>query len=170
MKNILCLSLLLSGILCHSFVFAAENIAIVDLEGALRASNYSLKQYKVLQTDENYKRLVSKIKQTRKSLDKLQKESETKSLTWSDGQKQAHLQKGQAMYAELNSLANQEVTIRSRLDASIQKELAPKVEVVVNQIIEEKKIGLLLKAQAVYFRTIEFDITEELVKRLNISN
>jgi len=167
MKKILCLTLLLLGALAHSSVFASENIATVDLEGALRASNYSLKQYKALKSDLNYQKLIAQIKQTRQSLDQLQKESETKSLTWSDEQKQAHQQKGQAVYTELSSLADQQTTTRRRLDASIQKELAPKVEMIVNQIIDEKKIGLLIKAQAVYFRTVEFDITEELVKKLN---
>ena len=167
MKKLLCISLLFLGFLNFPLAFSAENIAVVDLERALRASDYSLKQYKVLQTDENYKSLISKIKETRASLARLQKESATKSLTWSDEQKKVHQQKGQTTYAELNNLASQEATIGSRLDASIQKELAPKVQTIVNQIIKDKNIGLLIRSQAVYFRTPEFDITEELVKRLN---
>jgi outer membrane protein len=167
MKKLLCISLLFLGLFNFPLAFSAENIAVVDLERALRASNYSLKQYKILQTDGNYKSLISKIKETRASLGRLQKESDTKSLTWSDEQKKVHQQKGQTTYAELNNLASQEATISSRLDASIQKELAPKVQTIVNQIIKDKNIGLLIRSQAVYFRTPEFDITEELVKRLN---
>lgn len=169
MKNNIVFLLVLLGVCFNPSAMAQGNIAVIDLNGAIRASDYSIKQYKLLQADENYKKLVEKIKQTRDDLEQLQKEGETKSLTWSDEQKQAHQEKGQKAYSELNNLANQEAAVRSRLDASVQQELAPNVEELVNAIIEEKKIGLLLKAQAVYFRTADFDITEELVKRLNAS-
>lgn len=169
MKKLFFLPLLLISVLFNHATFAQGNIAIIDLNGAIRASDYSVKQYQLLQADENYKKLIETIKQVRSDLEQLQKEGETKSLTWSDEQKQAHQEKGQKKYAELNNLANQEASVRNRLDASVQQELAPRVETLVNEIIEEKKIGLLLKAQAVYFRTADFDITEELVKRLNSS-
>jgi Skp family chaperone for outer membrane proteins len=150
------------------FAFSEEaNIAVADLDRALRISSYSLKQYKVLQADENYKKLIEEINSVRSELESIRKNGQTKSLTWSEAQKQEHLQKGQSKVAEINNLANQEAAIRNRLDASIQKELAPKVEKIVNEIIEEKSIGLLLKYQAVHFYTPAFDITEEVVKRLN---
>jgi outer membrane protein len=169
MKNVLLLSFFLMFLLNHSSAFSEGSIAIVDLDRAMRISNYAAKQYKVLQTDNGYQELVEQVKKAQTTFQTLQKEAETKALTWSDEQKQVHQKKAQKIYAELNRLANQEVAVRKRLDANIKKELAPKVEVIVNKIIEEKKIGLLLKAKAVYFRTPEFDITEELVKRLNSS-
>jgi Skp family chaperone for outer membrane proteins len=151
----------------HAAFSDGANIAVADLDRALRISSYSLKQYKVLQTDENYKKLIEEINSVRSELQSIRKDGQTKSLTWSEAQKQEHLQKGQSKVAEINSLANQEAAIRNRLDSSIQKELAPKVEKIVNEIIEEKSIGLLLKSQAVHFYTPTFDITEEVVKRLN---
>ena len=168
MKKLCLFSVVFVSVIFHSLVIAQEGaIATIDLNTAIRASDYSLKQYKVLQADEYYKQLIATIEQTRSDLEKLQKEGETKSLTWSDEEKQAHRQKGQQKYAELNNLAQQEAGVRSRLDSSVQKELAPTVETIVNAIIDEKGIGLLLNSQAVYFRTADFDITEELVKRLN---
>jgi Skp family chaperone for outer membrane proteins len=142
-------------------------IAVADLDRALRVSNYSLKQYKGLQADVNYKKLIDKINSVRAELELMEKDGETKSLTWSAAQKKAHVQKGQSKVAEINNLAGQEAAVRNQLDASIQRKLAPKVEGVVNQIIEEKSITLLLKAQAVHFYTPTFDISEEIVKRLN---
>jgi outer membrane protein len=156
----------------HSNLASSENvdIAVADLDRALRISNYSLTQYKALQADVNYKNLIDKINSVRNEIESLKKNGETKSLTWSEEQKQDHVKKGQSKVAEINHLANQEAAIRNRLDASIQKELAPKLEIIVNGIIEEKSIGLLLKFQAVHFHTPAFDITEEVVKRLNSDN
>jgi len=166
-KNIL-LFVVFFSFLSSNFVFSEGlNIAVADLDRALRISNYSLKQYKILQADENYKQLIEKINGIREEIESIKKDGETKSLTWSESQKQEHVQKGQKKVAEINNLANQELSVRRRLDSSIHQELTPQVEKIVNDIIEEKSIGLLLKSQSVHFYTPTFDITEEIVKRLN---
>ena len=166
-KNIL-LFVAFFSFLSSSFVFSEGlNIAVADLDRALRISNYSLKQYKILQADENYKQLIEKINGIREEIESIKKDGETKSLTWSESQKQEHVQKGQKKVAEINNLASQELSVRRRLDSSIHQELTPQVEKIVNDIIEEKSIGLLLKSQSVHFYTPTFDITEEIVKRLN---
>jgi Skp family chaperone for outer membrane proteins len=166
-KNIL-LFVAFFSFLSSNFVFSEGlNIAVADLDRALRISNYSLKQYKILQADENYKQLIEKINGIREEIESIKKDGETKSLTWSESQKQEHVQKGQKKVAEINNLANQELSVRRRLDSSIHQELTPQVEKIVNDIIEEKSIGLLLKSQSVHFYTPTFDITEEIVKRLN---
>lgn len=168
MKKYILLLVIFISFLSSSFVFSEGlNIAVVDLDRALRISNYSLKQYKILQADENYKQLIEKINGIREEIESIKKDGETKSLTWSENQKQEHVKKGQKRVAEINNLANQELSVRRRLDSSIHQELAPQVEKIVNDIIEEKSIGLLLKSQSVHFYTPTFDITEEIVKRLN---
>lgn len=166
MKNIIWLFV----VLVFSFsgnISAEGRVAIVNLDRAIGMSNYSREQYQKLQSDENYKKLIAELKRLQEEISTLQKEGETKSLTWSEEKKQEHVKTGQAKVSQLNNLASQEKSIRDQLDASIQQALAPKIEVIVNNIIEEKKIGLLLKAQAVFFREAEFDITEDVVKRLN---
>ena len=45
--------------------------------------------------------------------------------------------------------------------------MIPKIEEIVPKIIEEKKLGLLINARAAYFRTPDFDITQDLIDRLN---
>lgn len=168
MKKYILLLVVFISFLSSSFVFSEGlNIAVADLDRALRISNYSLKQYEILQADENYKQLIEKINGVREEIESIKKDGETKSLTWSESQKQEHVKKGQAKVAEINNLANQELNVRRRLDSSIHQELTPQVEKIVNDIIEEKSIGLLLKSQSVHFYTPTFDITEEIVKRLN---
>jgi len=168
MKKIAMALTFLVGIFnCHFASSEGGNIAVADLDRALRISNYSLKQYEVLKADENYKKLIAQINSIRAEIELMRKDGETKSLTWSETQKQEHLQKGQAKVAEINNLAGQEAAVRNRLDASIKKELAPKIETIVNEIIQEKSIGLLVKSQAVHFAKPLFDITEDIVKRLN---
>lgn len=146
------------------------NIGVVDLQAAISSSNVAKAEFQKLKADASYKKLTDKIKSLQKELQALQKEGETKSLTWSDAQKKQHVQKGQAKLNEFNQLANQEANARGNLTASLEQTLGPKIEKIVNDIIADKNIGLLLNSQAVYFRTADFDITEEVVKRLNSGN
>jgi Skp family chaperone for outer membrane proteins len=150
-------------------VVAQGNIGVINLEGVLIGSNYSRQQYQALQADAQYKKLLSDIKSLKSELQALQKEGEANALTWSDDQKKSHIQKGQIKLEQYKRLGAQEAQTRNGLASQIEKELGPTIEKIVNNVIEEKKIGLLLKSQAVYFRTVEFDITEEVVKRLNDS-
>ncbi len=158
---------------CICFLFSSAgfsqqaNIGVVDLQAAISSSNFARTEFQKLKADPDYKKLTNKIKSLQKELQSLQKEGETKSLTWSESQKKAHVQKGQKKLQEFNQLANQEAGARSNLTASLEKQLGPKIEKIVNDIISEKNIGLLLNSQAVYFRTADFDITEEVVKKLN---
>jgi Skp family chaperone for outer membrane proteins len=158
-----------STLLSSAGAFAQGNIGVIDLEGVLIASNYSRQQYQSLQADTQYKKLLGDIKVLKGELQALQKKGETNALTWSEDQKKNHIQKGQVKLEQYKRLGAQEAQMRNGLASSIEKKLGPSIEKIVNSVIEEKKIGLLLKSQAVFYRTAEFDITEEVVKRLNDS-
>ncbi len=158
---------LLIALCVSADTFAQGNIGVINLEGAISVSNYSRQQYKVLQADANYKKLTNEAKKLQEELKGIQKEGEKKSLTWSDAQKQAHVKKGQEKLAQYNRLGSQITAMRNQVAAQIEQTLAPQIEKIVNDIIDEKKIGLLLKSQAVYFRNADFDITEEVVEKLN---
>jgi len=148
-------------------VYAQGKIGVIDLNGALAAADYSKQQLSALKNNAEFKGLAGKIKSLKSELQALQKEGEANSLTWSQEQKQQQVRKMQGKVAELNGYGSQREKMKSDLENRIGKELGPKIEKVVNQIIEEKGIGLLLNSQAVYFRTAEFDITNEVVDRVN---
>lgn len=166
-KKIIVLCSVVSALFLPSVALAQSNIGVISLEAVLAASNYSRQQFQKLQANPEYKKLLEKIKSLKEELQTLQKEGETKSLTWSNDQKRSHIEKGQKKLAEYKQLGAQELNARNSLEARLEKELGPRVEEIVNVVIQEKKIGLLLKSQAVFYRTAEFDITEEVIKRLN---
>lgn len=146
---------------------AQDKVSVIDLNGALYSTNYAKSQLEALKNNAEYKSLTEQIKSLRKTLDALQKEGQTKSLTWSDEQKKQQVQKIQAKVGELNQAGNQREKLKADTEKRINQELGPKIEQVVNQILEEKGIGLLLNSQAVYHRTPAFDITTEVIERLN---
>jgi len=158
--------LIATAILCTGAT-AEGKVKSIDLNRALSSSNVAQQQFKRMQADASFKSISAKIQSLKLELQNLQKEGETKSLTWSEDQKKQHVQKMQLKLGELNQTANQQASIRKGVEAAIEKELAPKVEAIVNIIIKEQDIGLLLNAQAVYFRTPEHDITQLVIERLN---
>jgi len=158
----LCVMMSFSGL-----VYAQGKIGVVDLNGALAVADYSKQQLSALKNNSEFKDLAEKIKALKGDLQALQNEGEANALTWSQEQKQQQVKKMQGKVAELNGYGNQREKMKADLESRIGKELGPKIEKVVNQIIEEKGIGLLLNSQAVYFRTAEFDITNEVVDRVN---
>ena len=67
----------------------------------------------------------------------------------------------------LKKIGNKLDSEKAAVENRIQKELTPKIEEIIPQIIKDKKLGLLVNARAAYFRTPEFDVTQELIDRLN---
>ena len=79
MKIYMFFFVVLFSFLNSSFVFSdGLNTAVADLDRALRISNFSLKQYKLLQADENYKALIEKINFVRDEIEGIKKSGETK--------------------------------------------------------------------------------------------
>ncbi len=148
-------------------VAAQKNVGVVDLDGVLAVADYSQQQVKALKANAEYKKILKDMKALEKELQALQKEGSTKSLTWSEEQKQQHVNKGQKKLSQLNQLANKRTAMTNDVENRVSEYLGPKIEKVVNEIIEEKGIGLIVNSKAVYFRTADFDISEEVVKRLN---
>jgi Skp family chaperone for outer membrane proteins len=168
-KNISAWCFSLSLLFFQTFAFSQGNIGVISYEAVLTSSNYAQQQYEALQAEPKYKILIEEIQQLKTELEGMKKEGETKSLTWSDDQKRSHLEKGQAKVVKYKQLGAQALNIKKNVDMILEKQLGPRIEEIVNAMIKEKKIGLLLKAQAVYYSSADFNITEEVIKRLNKS-
>ncbi|ODS23939.1 hypothetical protein AB835_06360 [Candidatus Endobugula sertula] len=163
------IKLLVFGLLAGFYfsAFAVDKISVIDLNRVLGEADYSQEQYKKLQLSDAFKSSAKNISEQQKKLQGIQKEGKAKSLTWSEEQKQAHRQRMQRELNLFNQLGNQQEAMKRQVDADIEEVLLPKVKEIVNAIIKEKNIGLLLDSRAVYFGTPEFDITKEVITRLN---
>ncbi|MGH1486282.1 MAG: OmpH family outer membrane protein [Cellvibrionaceae bacterium] len=155
-------TLLLPGI-----IFAQSNIAVIDIEAAAINSNYAKSSIAKLKDSETFKKNLEQYNLMGKEFQALQEEGKTNGLTWSDEQKKTHRKKLEIKVAELNKVGGRLDAEKAAVEARIQKELTPKIEEIVPKIIKEKQIGLLINARAAYFRTPDFDITKELINRLN---
>lgn len=159
--------LFLIAMLFSSVAFAESKIMSIDLNKSLILSNYAQQQLQALKNNEQYKKLTAQAKTLEAEIVELQKKGKANSLTWSEKQKQDHIKTGKGKVEQLRKIAQQQASMQQQLEAQVEQQLAPKVEAIVNDIIKEKNIGLLIDSKAVYYRTAEFDITKEVVERLN---
>ncbi len=151
-------------------VIAQQAIAVIDIERAAIQSNYAKSSIKKLQESDTFKKNLDLYKRLGGEFKALQNDGKTNGLTWSDEQKAAHTSKLEKKLAEINKVGGQLDSEKAAVERRIQKELTPKIEKIVPEIIKDKKLGLLLNSRAVYFRTPEYDITQELTDRLNKLN
>ncbi len=157
-------------IVFSSMAVAQQAIAVIDIERAAIQSDYAKNSIKKLQDSDTFKQNLAVYKRLGGEFKAMQKDGQTNGLTWSDEQKAAHTSKLEKKLAEINKIGGQLDSEKAAVERRIQKELTPKIEKIVPEIIKDKKLGLLLNSRAVYFRTPEYDITQELIDRLNKSN
>jgi outer membrane protein len=150
-----------------SLSYAQQNIAVIDIETAAIRSDYAKSEIEKLKQSDTFKKNLDEYNALGKEFQALQKEGQANGLTWSDEQKQAHKKKMEEKVVLLNKIGGQLDAEKAAVDKRIQQELTPRIEKIVPEIIKNKKIDLLLKSQAAYFVIPEYNITQDLIDRLN---
>ena len=168
-KTVLLLLCLLPGCLLPGFVLAQQKIAVINIEAAMLNSDYAKESIKKLKEKSSYKSKLDEYARLRKEFQALNEDAKTNGLTWSDKQKLAHKEKIEAKVQVINQVGSQLEAENVAVEKGIQQELTPKIEKIVSEMIKEKELGLLINARASYFHTPDFDITTQVIERLNKS-
>ncbi len=162
--------IILLGISLSAYTAEANNIAVIDIEGAVAKSNYAQKARKDLENSKSFQDMRTRYNELGKQLEAMEKDAKANGLTWSKEQKESHNQSAKEKLLEIKKINRQLDSEVNEINKKMAQELNPRIDTIVNDIIKEKNIGLLLKAGAVHFATPGFDITEELLERLNKTN
>lgn len=149
---------------------AQQNIAVIDIEAAMAKTNYAKAAFDKLQKDGEFNKNLEQYQKLGAEIKALREEARANGLTWSDEQKQAHRNKLREKAAELNAAGSRVEKQRNAVNDQVQKTLTPQVEKIVPELLKQKNIGLLINSRAVYFNAPGFDITQELLDRLNKAN
>jgi len=149
---------------------AQQSIAVVDIEGAVANSNYAKEARKKLENSATFQKKRARYNALGKELKSMEKEAQTNGLTWSNEQKKSHNKTAQGKLAEINKIGNQLESEISQINKKMAKDLNPKIDEIIKSIIKEKQLGILLKAQTVHYATPQYDISKELLDRLNKAN
>ena len=142
-------------------------IAVINLEKAILTTKFAQQQQKSVTDSSEYKSLVEKFQLLQADLQALEKEANSKGMTWSNEQRAEHANKVKYKAADYQ-LARKEIESqrKSAIDA-IKKQFEVSIKEVVEKIIKSEGIGLLLNAKTVHFAEPELDITSQVTAALD---
>lgn len=146
---------------------AAEKIAVLNLEAAIFATDKARKRAEQLKNSPATSQLTTKIEALNTELKALNDTAQKNRMTWSAEQGADHKNKMEYKLKERQIAIN---TLQQQEKAAMQeliKELGPKADQVVREVIEGKGITLLLKANAAHWASDSVNITKEVTEKLN---
>lgn len=167
MNNVIKLTLLAVA-LCVSVAANAEGkIAVLNAQQAIINSEVAQSRLKALRAEtgyaENRKQLEALGKSYQETVAQLQKDA----AVMSQEQKQAEARKIQEKRTDIEHVQRKLQTAEQELLQSVAKELAPKLQKAVSELIEAEGIGLLLNQQAAMHADSSFSITAKITDKLN---
>ena len=142
-------------------------IAVVDFGKAIFGSEVAKARLKQVQAESDYASLQAKYENTVADMKALQKEVESKSMTWSSEQTAEAQKKMEFLRADLELTTRKVQAEQKALQSSIVQELRPKAGEALQELIKEESIVLLINAEAVVTVAVELDLTGKLTDRLN---
>ncbi len=162
-------TLLVTLVTLFAVTVAAEEgkIAVVDFGKAIFGSEVAKTRLKQVQGESDYAALQAKYENTVADMKALQKEVESKSLTWSAEQTGEAQKKMEFLRADLELTTRKVQAEQKALQSSIVQELRPKAGEALQELIKEEGIVLLINAEAVVTVAVELDLTSKLTDRLN---
>ncbi|MFA5631526.1 MAG: OmpH family outer membrane protein [Porticoccaceae bacterium] len=168
MRNLKVVLLLVTALsLFSSSLLAQDKIAVVDLGAAIFGSDVAQKRQKDLQAKSEYAALQAKYESTAADIQAMQKEAESKSMTWSDTQKDEFQKKMEYLRADIELTARKLESEARALQNNIVRELQPKALEAIQELVAEEGITVLLRADAVLMAKPEINLTAKLTERLN---
>lgn len=144
-----------------------EKMAVVDARLAIFRSAAAQSALKAFEESADFISLKAKYESSSADFQALAKEAETKRLTWSQEQLAEHQKKMSYVKADAE-LAIQKITAEQKqLEQRILQDLAPLVEQALQEIVKEKGISILLRAESVLLATPDTSITKQVADRID---
>lgn len=142
-------------------------IFVVDFGKAISGTEVAKTRLKQVQGESDYAALQAKYENTVADMKALQKEVESKGMTWSEEQTAEAQKKMEFLRADLELTTRKVQAEQKALQSSIVQELRPKAGEALQELIKEEGIVLLINAEAVVTVAGELDLTSKLTDRLN---
>ncbi len=153
--------------LSASQAYAAEKVAVFDLRKAVFSTDEAKKRAEKLKNSSDTKALTTKIENLNSELQTLNEEGQKNRMTWSAEQGAEHKNKMEYKLKERQIAINKLQQMDKALMQELFKELGPKADKAVRDVIDANGITLLLKAEAAHWFTTKTDITADVTTKLN---
>ncbi|MFL2695760.1 MAG: OmpH family outer membrane protein [Gammaproteobacteria bacterium] len=160
--------LLIGFIFILSLGVNAEGTFVLNAEGAMLNTQYAKDAFKELEEDSDFvadkERLELLQSEGQELVEKFQKDNET----LSDEQKLDMQKKIQDKQNEIQFLANKLQTKQQEAAQAVVGALAQDFQAVLSELINAKKIELVVTPQSLFYAKPELDITDDVTSGLDV--
>lgn len=168
MKKIVVLASCLIVFFGFSNVALAQGkIAVFSPQEAIMGSNTAKSRIKIMLNSSTYNKKKKRFEALKKQGEDLIKKVQADADVMSKNKKDEIRKQLQAKEKELEGLAVSLKEQELKVNQALMKEMAPRLERAVKQVIKAENIGLLLDRNAVVHAEPSFDVTQAVIKRLN---
>tara|TARA_E500000178_G_C16842808_1_gene671393 strand:- start:186 stop:728 length:543 start_codon:yes stop_codon:yes gene_type:complete len=150
-----------------SSILAEEKIVVFDASTAIMASKPAQAQIKGALERSDIVALKAKIEGLAADLQGLEKEAESKRLTWSKEDLAEHNKKREYARADYELAGRKYQAETQQIQQAIVQEFQPKTEAALKLVIEAEKITLVLRREAIIHFSPKLDITAKVVDLMN---
>ena len=158
-------------VLCSLSVSAAATaetkIAVCDLAKAILGSEAAIKRGEELVAESNLAKLQARDEGIVADMEALKKDFDANSLSWDDARKAKAQREMTSYQSERQLLQRDAQSEQQAIQQTLVSEFQPVASELLQVILDEEKIDLLLKKEAVHWSKGALDITNKLIDRIN---
>ena len=147
--------------------WAADKIAVVDLQEAILQTDVAQKRLQEVRGQKDYKADKAEFDRLKKEFDDMVKKFQKDAAVMSQEQQAAARQKLASKQADLEHVTGKLQQAEQSAGQALLQELAPKVQDVLRELISSEGIGLLLQRGAVIHADASYSITAKVTDKLN---
>jgi len=155
------------ALLAFANIALAGKIAVFNPESALMATNAAAKTIEKLKGNAEYAQMTAQAESLQADLKAMAKEAETKGMTWSQDEAAAHRKKMEYVQADLQLAAKKVQAENQAVVSKLAKDLQPKMDAALSEIMKAQDIDVILRPQAVIKVNSAIDITRAVVDAMN---
>lgn len=149
--------------------WTADKIAVVDVQAAILQTDIAQKRIAEVRGQEEYKKNKAEYDRLQTEGEALLKQYQKDAAVMSQEQKAAAEKKLNSMQEDLDHVTSKLQQAEQTAGQALLQELAPKVQEVLREIIEQDGIGLLLQRNSVIHAEASYKITDKVTDKLNQS-
>lgn len=150
-----------------SISWAATNVVVFNVQNAILSTDSAQKTMEGLRNDSEFAAMQARAESLKSDLEELRKEGETKGMTWSADQVAEHRKKMESVGGDLQYTAKKMQSEQQAVMERLMREMQPKVEKALSEVIAAEEADLVLDSQSAYFASPKADITAKVTAKLN---
>jgi len=149
---------------------AQGKIAVVNLQEAILQTDLAQKRLEEVYNQEDFKANKAEFDKLKKELDTLVDKFKKDAAVMSDEQQTAMRQKLSNKQSDIEHVAGKLKQADQMAGQALLKEMSPKVEQALRELIASEGIGLLLRQEAIIHADPGYNITAKVTDKLNQLN